>query len=219
MAPVLDRPRRLGRCHCAVRLYRTLKPLAPLFGSCPVLRSRFSCPSRALSIDSTVTRAERQRTQMSSTTVGSGDPSIVPVVAEYGPTCKPRGRSSRGVFSRGKPPGNGDSESVTRVGTAVVADPVQRRLGRHRRLLERLVAALGRSPRGGDPGRSAVTGLPGFSTSSTCFERLGASSTESGRRRPWSARDAPWWRRVSALDNRPGPECRDVFGISVSATK
>ena len=29
--------------------------------------------------------------------------------------------------------------------------------------------------------RSAITGLPGFSTSSTCFERLGASSTESSR--------------------------------------
>ena len=38
--------------------------------------------------------------------------------------------------------------------------------------------------------RSAVTGLPGFSTSSTCFERLGASSTESSRRRQWGARDA-----------------------------
>ena len=38
----------------------------------------------------------------------------------------------------------------------IVADPVQRRIGRHRRLLERLVAALGRSLRGGGPGRFAV---------------------------------------------------------------
>ena len=41
----------------------------------------------------------------------------------------------------------------------VVADSVQRRIGRHRRLLERLVAALRQSLRGGDTGglRSAIT--------------------------------------------------------------
>ena len=38
----------------------------------------------------------------------------------------------------------------------VVANPVRRRLGRHRRLLERLVVALGRRLRGGAPGRFAV---------------------------------------------------------------
>ena len=46
--------------------------------------------------------------------------------------------------------------SVLSAFAGVVADPVQRRLGRHRRLLERLVAALGHSLRGGDPGRFAV---------------------------------------------------------------
>jgi len=46
--------------------------------------------------------------------------------------------------------------SVLSAFAGVVADPVQRRLGRHRRLLERLVAALGRRLRGGDPGRFAV---------------------------------------------------------------
>ena len=46
--------------------------------------------------------------------------------------------------------------SVLSAFSGVVADPVQRRLGRHRRLLERLVAALGRSLRGGGPGRFAV---------------------------------------------------------------
>ena len=66
--------------------------------------------------------------------------------------------------------------------------------------------------------RSAITGLPGFSTSSTCFERLGASSTESGRRRPWGARDERQWRRVSALDDGPGPECRERFEGSVKTT-
>ena len=38
----------------------------------------------------------------------------------------------------------------------VVADSVQRRLRRHRRLLERFVAALGRRLHGGDLGRFAV---------------------------------------------------------------
>ena len=46
--------------------------------------------------------------------------------------------------------------SVLSAFSGVVADPVQRRVGRHRRLLERLVAALGRSLRGGGPGRFAV---------------------------------------------------------------
>ena len=46
--------------------------------------------------------------------------------------------------------------SVLSAFAGIVADPVQRRLGRHRRLLERLVAAIGRSLRGGDPGRFAV---------------------------------------------------------------
>ena len=46
--------------------------------------------------------------------------------------------------------------SVLSAFAGVVADPVQRRLGRHRRLLERLVATLGHSLRGGDPGRFAV---------------------------------------------------------------
>ena len=59
--------------------------------------------------------------------------------------------------------------------------------------------------------RSAITGLPGFSTSSTCFERLGASSAESGRRRPWGVQDERWWRRVSALDDRPGPKRRELI--------
>ena len=46
--------------------------------------------------------------------------------------------------------------SVLLAFASVVADPVQRRLGRHRMLLERLFATLGRSLRGGDPGRFAV---------------------------------------------------------------
>ena len=46
--------------------------------------------------------------------------------------------------------------SVLSAFAGVVADPVQRRIGRHRRLLERLVAALGHSLHGGDPGRFAV---------------------------------------------------------------
>ena len=46
--------------------------------------------------------------------------------------------------------------SVLSAFAGVVADPVQRRLGRHRRLPKRFVAALGGSLRGGDPGRFAV---------------------------------------------------------------
>ena len=46
--------------------------------------------------------------------------------------------------------------SVLSAFSGVVADPVQRRFGRHRRLLERLVAALERSLRDGGPGRFAI---------------------------------------------------------------
>ena len=46
--------------------------------------------------------------------------------------------------------------SVLSAFAGIVADPMQRLLGRHRRLLEQLVAALGRSLRCGDPGRFAV---------------------------------------------------------------
>ena len=46
--------------------------------------------------------------------------------------------------------------SVLSVFAGVVADPVQRHLGRHRRLLGQLVDSLARSLRGGDPGRVAA---------------------------------------------------------------